>query len=145
MSTRCNIVVRDSEGFDSQMWFYRHSDGNPETIIPFLLRFLQLVRDGKIRNNVVQACGWLIALGMEEYKSSVGQLDGSAPVSARGLHGSEWKVGSIEPTHNQHGDIAYLYCVDLSDCSIVHGRPNGFSGGCPDPLDSVVDGEKTFL
>ncbi|MFZ9002331.1 MAG: hypothetical protein ACO20H_13575 [Bacteriovoracaceae bacterium] len=100
MSTRANIKVVD--GYD-ELWFYRHSDGYPEGAMPTLEKFLDLVKSGKIRDNVVQACGHLIVLGRQEYLE-------------QDLLRSEymnWKVGAIEPTTEQHGDIEYFYTIDL--------------------------------
>ena len=97
MSTRANIKMIDS--FGDELWFYRHSDGYPEGTMPTLNKFLDLVKKGKIRDNVGQASGWLIMIGHEEY--------GSMSVEA------DWKVGSYEPTNSMHGDIEYLYIIDL--------------------------------
>lgn len=101
MSTRCNIKLVD--GTD-ELWFYRHSDGYPKGAMPTLEEFMVNVINGNIRDNLSQAGGWLIYYGAKEY----------------GLHDpngqdeySGWKVGSIEPTTGQHGDIEYLYTLDL--------------------------------
>jgi hypothetical protein len=97
MSTRCNVLITD--GFGHKLWFYRHSDGYPRGVRPTLQKFMKWVKTGKIRNNVGQATGWLVILGNEEYKA------GSSP--------TQWKVGAYEPTTGQHGDIEYLYTIDL--------------------------------
>src|SRR5512136_2844499 len=60
MSTRCNIIMKDE---DHTLWFYRHSDGYPTSVIPDLRKFMGWVKDGKIRDNVQQAAGWLIVMG----------------------------------------------------------------------------------
>ncbi len=96
MSTRCNVVIKDKH---DKLIFYRHSDGYPEVTGESLKVFLEWVTSGKIRDNVSQAAGWLIILGHEEYKKD-------------GLTG--WKVGAYEPTTEIHGDIEYLYEIDLS-------------------------------
>ena len=101
MSTRANILITD--GMDS-MWFYRHSDGYPEGTMPTLELFLSWVKDGYIRDNVGQSAGWLIMIGNTEYhKKQIPTKDGY----------SGWKVGSYEPTTCQHGDIEFLYTIDL--------------------------------
>ncbi len=64
MSTRAGIIIKD--GYN-EVHFYRHSDGYPEVTLPKLEKFLKWVKDGKIRNNVQQASGWLIIIGAEEY------------------------------------------------------------------------------
>lgn len=105
MSTRANIVVKDS--FKARMWFYRHSDGYPEGALPLLCRFMQDVTDDKLRNNASQAAGHLITLGAKGY-------EGVYPPGS----GMDWKVGAIEPTTGQHGDIEYLYILDLEKKTI---------------------------
>ena len=107
MSTRANIVLTDDSG--DKLWFYRHSDGYPEGAMPVLDKFLSWVKEGRIRNNIGQAAGWLIMLGNAEYKA------GQEP-STEGFSG--WKVGSIEPTTEQHDDIEYLYTIDLDKKTI---------------------------
>ena len=100
MSTRANIKVVDE--FD-ELWFYRHSDGYPEGAMPTLEKFLDLVRSGKIRDNLGQACGHLIVLGRQEYLEK----------DLLNNKYMDWKVGAIEPTTGQHGDVEYLYTIDL--------------------------------
>lgn len=57
MSTRANIIVKDKH---DTLWFYRHSDGYPEGTLPSLNKFLDMVKSGKIRDNVGQVvdCHW---------------------------------------------------------------------------------------
>ena len=104
MSTRCNIKV--VEGKDT-LWFYRHSDGYPDGALPLLNKFMKYLEEGKIRDNLSQACGWLILLGAQEYGQSIEKLETSDSDSFN------WKVGAIEPTTEQHVDIEYLYTIDL--------------------------------
>ena len=99
MSTRANIIIKDDY---KQLWFYRHSDGYPDGTLPTLNKFLDLVKSGKIRSNVSQAAGWLIIIGAEEYAQE--KID---------YEHTRWKVGAYEPTTGQHGDIEYLYTIDL--------------------------------
>lgn len=101
MSTRANIII-ESRG--EYLIFYRHSDGYPEGTLPSLNEFLDLVKKGVIRDNVSQAAGWLILIGHQEY-------EGSYPPK-------EWKVGAYEPTYRIHGDIEYLYILDLREKTI---------------------------
>ena len=96
MSTRCNIVVRDG---DDELWFYRHSDGYPESVLPDLEPLMEKLRDGSLRDNLNQFCGWLIVKGHEGYKRHPGFND--------------WKVGNYEPTTGLHGDAEYVYELDL--------------------------------
>jgi hypothetical protein len=99
MSTRCNIVLTETyEKKTTKFWLYRHSDGYPEGALPTLLTFMDWLESGKIRNNIDQSAGWLIVLGHLEYRPEMG-----------------WKVGAIEPTTwGMHGDIEYLYTIDLT-------------------------------
>ena len=106
MSTRANIIIKDSR---ITLYFYRHSDGYPEGTMPQLEKFMSWVKEGKIRDNVCQAAGWLILLGNVEYKS------GFEP-SSEGYSG--WKVGAFEPTDDIHGDIEFLYILDLEKKTI---------------------------
>jgi hypothetical protein len=100
MSTRANIIIKDS--YD-KLWFYRHSDGYPEGALPTLKEFMRKVAKGDIRDNAMQSCGWLVIIGHEEYKA----------------HQPDWKVGAYEPTTGQHGDIEYLYTIDLDKKVII--------------------------
>jgi hypothetical protein len=102
MSTRANIVITDISG--AKLWFYRHSDGYPEGTLPTLNKFLDMVKCGQIRDNVGQAAGWLIVLGREEYADD---------------KFNTWKVGAYEPTTGKHGDVEYIYTVNLSKRTIA--------------------------
>lgn len=77
--------------------------------MPTLNKFLDLVKSGKIRNNLSQSAGWLILIGAEEYGTDINNLD---------KKGLAWKVGAYEPTTAQHGDIDYLYTIDLQEKTI---------------------------
>lgn len=98
MSTRANIVFTDSY---SELYFYRHSDGYPEYTFEDLKEFVKGY-EGKMRNNCNQSAGWLIMRGNAEYWSK--------PENMKYM---EWKVGSYEPTNELHGDIEYLYWINL--------------------------------
>jgi hypothetical protein len=130
MSTRANIVVKDA---DDELWFYRHSDGYPSGIAETLGKFCQWVKVGRIRDNANQASGWLIAIGMEEYKGTFNRSNVFEPGAKDGMG---WKVGAYEPTTGQHGDIEYLYVVDLTKKTITCKRPDG------EVLFEVAFGEK---
>lgn len=111
MSTRANILIKDK--YDKQM-FYRHSDGYP-TGQKSLLTFMQLVKEGKLRDNVEQSSGWLIILGHEENHYPKSYNDG-------------WKVGAYEPCSDIHGDIEFYYELDLEKMEIRVYRPNKLIG-----------------
>lgn len=93
MSTRANIIFKQ---YEETLYFYRHSDGYPETAGEDLKEFVKGYTEGKMRNNVSQSAGHLIIRGQ------------------RGFLGHEWKVGSYEPTTCIHCDIEYLYVIDLN-------------------------------
>lgn len=100
MSTRANVIVTDI--FGDKLYFYRHSDGYPEGTMPTLELFLDKVKSGDIRDNASQSAGHLILIGHEEYGSKK----------------TGWKVGSYEPTTQIHGDVEYVYTVDVSKKTI---------------------------
>ena len=97
MSTRCNVVVKD--GYQ-ELWFYRHHDGYPESILPDLEPVMQKLRYGKLRDNASQFAGWLIVKGNEDYYNRHPGYD-------------DWKVGNYEPTAGQHCDVVFVYEIDL--------------------------------
>lgn len=105
MSTRCNILVKDRY---QKQWFYRHSDGYPSCTAESLKTFIRWMVDGLIRKEVSQGSSWLIVLGNTEYAKD-DLCSGREP--SGGLSG--WKVGAYEVTDGKHGDIAYLYTIDL--------------------------------
>lgn len=121
MSTRANILVKDSYG---SLWFYKHSDGYPEGVMPLLNKFMDWIKAGKIRNNVSQGAGWLIILGAIEYNTMPGYgTTGSGMRNYGDLESvtepRDWKCGSIEPTTGEHGDIDYRYTLDLETKTIL--------------------------
>ena len=107
MSTRSNILLKDDNG---QQWFYRHNDGYPEGAMPTIAEFVRHVENGSIRPYVRPAAGWLVALGMQEYGNQVPQ---------KGSKLADWKVGTIEPTTGEHGDIEYLYTITLKEAGEI--------------------------
>lgn len=121
MSTRCNIIIKDEE---DQLIFYRHSDGYPDGALPTLKKFMAWVKEGKIRDNVEQSSGWLILIGAKEYdsvyigggkrelKTTLTEPDPADEISG-------WKCGAYEPTVSIHGDIEYLYTLDLQKLTIT--------------------------
>jgi hypothetical protein len=123
MSTRCNVIIKDE---DDQLIFYRHSDGYPDGALPTLKKFMQWVADGLIRSNVEQASGWLILIGADEYGDAT-DYKSSPTRTYRKEHildpdpidaGSGWKCGAYEPSIDIHGDIEFLYTLDLKQITI---------------------------
>jgi hypothetical protein len=109
MSTRTCIKITDDYCKDG-LWFYRHSDGYPEVTLITLCKFMDWVVSGKIRDNANQASGWLVILGHTEYEA------GPEPRDEKFYC---WKVGAYEPTDCAHGDIEWLYVLDLPKREIV--------------------------
>ncbi len=108
MSTRAQIVLKDGR---EKLWFYRHSDGYPETTYKSLLTFSSWLKKGLIRNNISQCSGWLVILGHIEY--AVPNAPAQEPIYG-------WKVGAYEPdTSGMHGDTEYLYTIDLKTKEIT--------------------------
>lgn len=117
MSTRCNVIIKDSQ--DSLM-FYRHTDGDPETVSPSLNFFLRQVTSGRWRDNVKQASGWLIMIGNAEASRdgvAAAEMIDPSPSRMADFYTSPafggWKVGYYEPTTHLQSDIEFLYEVDL--------------------------------
>ena len=120
MSTRANIRITD--GYDT-LWFYRHSDGYPESehgVLKFLEPFMDRLKDGTIRNNAMQAAGWLIVLGRDAMLRSHNGYDASMRKTIDSMY--NWKVGLIEPTTERHGDIDYLYTIDLKNQTLEYEK-----------------------
>ena len=91
--------------------------------MPTLKIFLDLVKSGKIRNNPEQAAGWLIIIGNREYDSIFG-WDGEKH-EIKSFDVKDWKVGAYEPTDDIHGDIEFLYEIDLDKKTIECWHHNG--------------------
>ena len=118
MSTRANIIIRDK--YD-ELIFYRHSDGYPEGTLPTLEKFLDWAIEGRIRDNVGQAAGWLILIGADEY--GVTAVNPVEPVEREGMG---WKCGAYEPSVGIHGDIEHLYVIDLEEMEIHQDGKEGY-------------------
>ncbi len=122
MSTRAQIKIVDASG--DSLLFYRHSDGYPEGTMPTLNKFLKWVKEGRIRDNVEQAAGWLIIIGALEYFEQAKKhedLYGKVQLGEPGAResGMGWKVGAYEPATCIHGDIEWMYTVDLGKKKIT--------------------------
>ena len=124
MSTRANIRLTDA---CDKIWFYKHSDGYPSGVEKLLIKFGKWVKEGKIRDNVQQAGGWLIVLGIEDLSRILGKDAKCLPEPEGKKDCFGWKVGSIEPTTGQHGDIEYLYLIDLEEKTITCSTPTGLT------------------
>lgn len=131
MSTRANVIIKETYSYtnekkeliehESKLFFYRHSDGYPEGAMPTLSIFMKWLKSGKIRADIQQASGWLILLGAMEY-ATIPDYEKEEPSSYGSQYGivesikdpKDWKVGAYEPTDAIHGNIEYLYVIDLN-------------------------------
>jgi hypothetical protein len=132
MSTRANIVLKESYSYkdekgkiinrSEELIFYRHSDGYPEGTLPILNKFMDWLKSGKIRNNLQQCAGWLIVLGAMEYNAIPKyEIENEYLKDTDTIEDPEdWKVGAFEPTTCIHGDIEYLYTIDLSKKELTY-------------------------
>ena len=115
MSTRALIIVKDEYG--DKLGFYRHSDGYPEGVMPLIQKYVDMVRSGQLRNNVVQSAGWLIELGRQELVDMYKDM-GESGVPAY----YKWKIGTIEPhvitNPKKQSDLEYCYTINLSNCTV---------------------------
>jgi hypothetical protein len=146
MSTRANIIIKDGSG--RQLIFYRHSDGYPEGALPTLKKFMSWVKDEKIRDNVDQAAGWLILIGAEEYgeiyegggkykpKKTLTEPDPNNEFSG-------WNCGAYEPTTCIHGDIEYLYTLDLDEKTILVQGVINVQNCSYKPIETITDFSET--
>lgn len=135
MSTRANIIIQESFTYNDKdgnevtqtekLFFYRHSDGYPDGTMPTLKIFMDWLKSGKIRQDVGQGAGWLIIIGAMEY-NHIPEYKLEQPTRWGTQYGNistikepkDWKVGSYEPTTEIHGDIEYLYVIDMKNKSI---------------------------
>ena len=106
MSTKAKIIIKYDEDV---LCFYRNTDGYPDGTLPTLQKFLNLIKIGKIRDNVFQASGWLIVIGMEEDKKSFSKLMSENDKNDY----DSWKVGTYEPINSDYEDVDYVYTIDL--------------------------------
>lgn len=120
MSTRANVIIKDGK---EQLFFYRHSDGYPEGTMPSLNVFVSWLKAGKIRNNVSQCAGWLVIIGALEYATiptapaNTAEFGSDVDVEKIGAP-EDWKASAYEPTTGLHGDIEFLYVIDLPSKSV---------------------------
>ena len=124
MSTRANVILKQG---NEELFFYRHSDGYPEGTLPTLNRFIEWMKEGKIRNNLLQGGGWLIMIGALEYNTipeystcKVEGFGGKLREEVAEYKAPEnWKVASYEPTTGLHGDVEYIYAINMDAMTIT--------------------------
>lgn len=109
MSTRANIIIKDEY---CTLYFYRHSDGYPSCTFEDLKGFVKDYTTNHFRLDAGQSAGHLILRGHAEYKTD-GLLDNDS---------MSWKVGSYEPTDQIHGDVEYVYTINLIKRTLSYGK-----------------------
>ena len=142
MPKGANIILSETHSYNSkngrnitktkQLFFYRQSDGNPEGVMPVLKVFIKWIKEGKLRNNLGQCGVWLIVLGAIEYnvipkflyfKEKLGSDElNKIPLPKVG------KGGSFEPTNGIHGDIEFLYEIDINEAKLTVKKVSYISG-----------------
>ena len=137
MSTRANVILSETFSYKAgngkqvtktkKLFFYRHSDGYPEGALPSLKKLIDWMKAGKIRRELSQGAGWLIVIGAMEYNSIPAFKVELTGKTESGLIESfedpkSWKVGSWEPTTEIHGDIEFLYEIDMRTAELVIKR-----------------------
>lgn len=127
MSTRANIIIKDQY---NTLYFYRHSDGYPGRTGADLIEFVKDYQSGAMRLAAMQSAGWLIVRGHFEYKSAEPEYDRPATTGPRPNvkenRFSAWKVGAYEPTTEIHGDVEYVYTIDLVEQTLSCSKPSEF-------------------
>ncbi len=112
MSTRANIVFKQGE---NSLVFYRHSDGYPEGVFDTLKKFISLLRNKKIRDNVSQSAGWLVLIGAEEYGTTT-KIDKNFVEDDPFDYC--WKSGSYEIAFDVSRFVDYIYVIDYDESPI---------------------------
>ena len=115
MSTRCHVVLCDKMG--ERIMFYRHCDGYPEGVKKTLDKFCEWKKEDRIREDAMQASGWLVLLGMQEYgDGGFSALDRTKPLETFTPTGESfgWKIGAYEPCSKYYEDAEYVHIVDMN-------------------------------
>lgn len=108
MSTRCNIAFYENEekGFEEfEALIYKHSDGYPDGVLPFLVPFVQKFLSVRgfdveyLSARALQHFANETDKGLEEYRREQGDEVETFEVLGFGI------------CKDFHGDIEYLYCV----------------------------------
>lgn len=95
MSTRCNIII-ENNSIVPRVWLYRHMDGYPECTGSKLKNFMKKVKS----TNNKEVAYELLREGEEEYADN------------------KYRTGAYEITDGMHGDIEYLYTLNLVDKTV---------------------------
>lgn len=128
MSTRCNVIIKDD--YD-KIFFVRYCDGDPIGVLPSLKKFMLWIQNGNIRNNAIQAAGWLILIGAKEYENVYvggGNWKKKETITepyeinnkTEGLLSNYgWQCGAYDIVPALTKNIEYIYTLDLIDLKIT--------------------------
>lgn len=123
MSTRANIVLYEVYGGrKSELLFYRHSDGYPKGTMPTLEILSRWIKQKAVRNDLLQVAGWLIIIGAMEYNTIPDFKTETIEIGGRKYEDTDistiqppkdWKCGAYQPTTTIHGDIEWIYRINV--------------------------------
>ena len=85
---------------------------------------MQWLKKGIIRDNIGQSAGWLVLIGAMEYNTIPKFIPPSKKYGSSDPEQmeppSDWKVGAYEPTTGIHGDVEFIYTIDLVAKTLTH-------------------------
>lgn len=117
MSTRCHIQIKTDAGFYPCM-IYKHSDGYPEGVLPFLQAFTTrfAAQRGNDYEYFIAQClrQWAIEQHLKEEND---EFYKKSPEYRTNNLLTGWGVCLQS---KPHGDIDYIYTVDLADKSVTY-------------------------
>ena len=130
MSTSANVQVIDDNG--QRVCFYRHDDGNPDSVLPDLHEFPCWAAAGRIRDNAIQAAGWLMLIGVRNYRGMLQEMAEDtlanlgpmptkpyAPAEGDARNGYTWRVGDYQPSGGLVVGAEYRYTMHVADRTIA--------------------------
>ena len=118
MSISANVQVIDDNG--QRVCFYRHDDGNPDSVLPDLHEFL------------CWAVGWLMLIGVRNYRGRLQEMAEDplanlgpmptkpyAPAEGDARNGYTWRVGDYQPSGGLVGGAEYRYTMHVADRTVA--------------------------
>jgi len=134
MSTRCNVIISETFTYRAgngkpvsktkETVFYRHSDGYPETVLPELEKLSDWIKRGLLRGDLIQSSAWLVIIGaivyntIPKFKTEATEGGTEYGVLDSIEDPKDWKAGAYEITDGIHGDISYLYRLELPGATV---------------------------
>lgn len=116
MSTRCHIRVKDADGKLHPCMIYKHSDGYPSGTLPFLEGFTKKFWVDRRDDCQYFIAQYLIQNAIAEEMKAIQE----ANTDRRALLSrvDDFCGFGVCLTLNPHGDVEYMYTVDLNDGTI---------------------------